>query len=211
MSKSSHRPYSVDKFLQTDDLYPLEYADEQFEEELECAHYFSKDPNNQLLELVLIDFKDAKFCEKLTKNMKLHKITGPTPIQAFAIPQLLENHKQNFRISASPGSGKTLVYVLPIIDYIIRQKLALKYSLRKDAHLPPSRKAGHPFAVVILPTPATTIQLKSVLNSLRGAVGNFSICTLLKNSEDDESTKKKKRELRYCDWNVGNGDQLLLL
>ncbi|KAI6201916.1 DEAD/DEAH box helicase [Aphelenchoides besseyi] len=193
MAHSSRHPYSIDKFVQKEDLFESKYTNEQFEEELKCAYFFSKDSNNQPLQFALSYFEDAKLCLTLAKSMKQHNIIRPTPIQTFAIPYLLEYHTQNFRISAAPGSGKTLVYALPMIDYIIRKKHKLRSSHS-------SLKPGQPFAVVICPTPSTAIQLKSVLSSLRGPVETLSICTLLANAEDDESTRKERQN---CDIVIG--------
>ncbi|KAI6188693.1 Helicase ATP-binding domain-containing protein [Aphelenchoides besseyi] len=202
MAHSSRHPYSIDKFVQKEDLFESKYTNEQFEEELKCAYFFSKDSNNQPLQFALSYFEDAKLCLTLAKSMKQHNIIRPTPIQTFAIPYLLEYHTQNFRISAAPGSGKTLVYALPMIDYIIRKKHKLRSSHS-------SLKPGQPFAVVICPTPSTAIQLKSVLSSLRGPVETLSICTLFGQRRGRRIDEKRTAELRYCHWNVGACDKTL--
>lgn len=78
-------------------------------------------------------------------------LKAPTAIQRSAIPELISGDSDAF-IQAETGSGKTLTYLLPIIDRI----------MRIDAT---SRQAGL-FAIVLAPTRELSRQIYTVLSTL---------------------------------------------
>jgi len=84
----------------------------------------------------------------LTTKLNLR---APTAIQRFAIPELISGSSDAF-IQAETGSGKTLTYLLPIVNRI----------MRIDAT---SRQAGL-FAIVLAPTRELAKQIYYVLQSL---------------------------------------------
>lgn len=85
----------------------------------------------------------------LTTKLSLR---APTAIQRSAIPELLATDSDAF-LQAETGSGKTLTYLLPIIDRIMRTSSA------------DSRAAGL-FAVILAPTRELSRQIFNVLTSL---------------------------------------------
>ena len=96
---------------------------------------------------------NIKFHRLLCESLVHHKFFDPTPIQASAIPVIL-NGGCDVVGAAETGSGKTLAFGLPIIDSILRQ---------------PSQQtpANHcPFALVLVPTRELAIQIATVLRSL---------------------------------------------
>jgi len=84
----------------------------------------------------------------LTTKLSLR---APTAIQRSAIPELISCDSDAF-IQAETGSGKTLTYLLPIVDRI----------MRIDAT---SRQAGL-FAIILAPTRELSRQIYSVLQTL---------------------------------------------
>ena len=74
-----------------------------------------------------------------------HDITSPVPVQAEAIPALLEG--RDVVIEAPTGSGKTLAFLLPLL-----------------ARLQPDR--GAPQGLVVAPTRELAIQIDSVLRKV---------------------------------------------
>jgi superfamily II DNA/RNA helicase len=65
-------------------------------------------------------FADFKFCEKLQDNLLRLKFITPTPIQDQAIPHVLKN--QDVVGLANTGTGKTGVFLLPLINKVFHDK-----------------------------------------------------------------------------------------
>jgi ATP-dependent RNA helicase DDX31/DBP7 len=78
-------------------------------------------------------------------------LKAPTAIQKAAVPELIKTDSDAF-IQAETGSGKTLTYLLPIVDRIMRM----------DAT---SRQAGL-FAIIMAPTRELSRQIYNVLETL---------------------------------------------
>jgi len=58
--------------------------------------------------------------KRLTGGIKASGITSPTPIQQLAIPKLLKG--SSAILSAQTGTGKTLAYLLPILELLHRDE-----------------------------------------------------------------------------------------
>lgn len=65
-------------------------------------------------------FEDFDFSEKILENLKKEGKTKPTAIQMEAFPKLMSG--ENTIIAAETGTGKTLAYLLPLVDQVYRQK-----------------------------------------------------------------------------------------
>src|SRR5579862_3372150 len=59
-------------------------------------------------------FSEQSFSALLKSNLAKHSFVHPTPIQAAAIPPALEG--RDVVATAQTGTGKTLAFVLPIIE-----------------------------------------------------------------------------------------------
>lgn len=81
----------------------------------------------------------------------------PTEIQALAIPQLLDRQKKHVLVAAETGSGKTLTYLLPVIDM-------LKMDEMKKGNV--KRRLDHPRAIVLVPTRELVSQVVKSCKSL---------------------------------------------
>ncbi|KAF8476959.1 P-loop containing nucleoside triphosphate hydrolase protein [Kalaharituber pfeilii] len=108
----------------------------------------------------------------LTTKMSLK---APTAIQKAAIPELLNSDSDAF-IQAQTGSGKTLTYLLPILDRI--RSLAPLQTIpapapqpstaqsSPDSKLPHLHRSSGLFAIILAPTRELARQIMSVLTTL---------------------------------------------
>src|SRR5438067_13875940 len=93
-------------------------------------------------------FADPRIPNSLRHLLAKNGITEPTPIQAEAIPVLLDG--RDVIGQARTGSGKTLAFMLPLVD-------------RTDPRIRGVQ------ALVLVPTRELAIQVASVLAPLAGA------------------------------------------
>lgn len=84
-------------------------------------------------------FKEMKFPKAILGGLEKKKIKKPTPIQVQGIPAVLSG--RDLIGIAFTGSGKTLVFVLPII----------MFSLEQEVRLPFVRNEG-PYGLIICPS-----------------------------------------------------------
>ena len=82
------------------------------------------------------------------KLAQLH-FTTPTPIQASAIPPALEGN--DILATAQTGTGKTLAFLIPVIEKIMAQE-----------------KHRHVSTLILVPTRELALQIHEVYESLRG-------------------------------------------
>jgi ATP-dependent RNA helicase RhlE len=59
-------------------------------------------------------FSDLKLCSALRNNLEKNRFVTPTPVQAQAIPPILEG--RDVVATAQTGTGKTLAFSIPLID-----------------------------------------------------------------------------------------------
>ncbi|GIX73190.1 probable ATP-dependent RNA helicase DDX41 [Caerostris extrusa] len=84
-------------------------------------------------------FKEMKFPKGIIQGLKKKGITKPTPIQMQGLPAVLSG--RDMIGIAFTGSGKTLVFVLPIIMFAMEQ----------EKHLPFLQEEG-PYGLIICPS-----------------------------------------------------------
>src|SRR5665647_1445521 len=96
------------------------------------------------------DFISLNIREELVKALQETGVIEPTPIQEKAIPILLEG--QDIIAQAQTGTGKTLAFVLPILEAIDLNKSAVQ-------------------ALIITPTRELAIQIAAEVKKLAPAVG----------------------------------------
>ncbi|XP_030768282.1 ATP-dependent RNA helicase abstrakt [Sitophilus oryzae] len=70
-------------------------------------------------------FKDMKLHEGILEGLKEKKINKPTPIQVQGIPTVLSG--RDMIGIAFTGSGKTLVFVLPLIMFCLEQEVKMPF------------------------------------------------------------------------------------
>jgi ATP-dependent RNA helicase RhlE len=95
----------------------------------------------------LTQFSDMSLSAGLQQKLAAAHFTTPTPVQEMAIPHALEG--KDVLATAQTGTGKTLAFLLPIME-----KLGAK-------HLPGVR------ALILVPTRELAIQVQAVYDKLR--------------------------------------------
>lgn len=80
-------------------------------------------------------------------------ITTPTPIQSHSLPLLFQNY--DVMASSATGSGKTLMFCIPILNKL----------LRTGSKRISSNRIGQPSALIISPTRELSVQTFEVLNT----------------------------------------------
>lgn len=106
-----------------------------------------------------IDFKDLNLNEVIINSLKSNlDIKKPTNIQCLTLNEF-KKRQSHLLINAETGGGKTLAYLLPIIETCIQMKSKLNESNLK-------RGSNQPFAIIIVPTRELVSQIETVLNKL---------------------------------------------
>lgn len=97
-------------------------------------------------------FKDLGIDDLICQHLKTKlSISQPTPIQSKVIPQFL-NSKKDILMQAQTGSGKSLAFLLPVMNQLLQRK-----------HL--GRDSGT-MGLILAPTRELASQLFGVLGSL---------------------------------------------
>ncbi|KAJ8317326.1 hypothetical protein KUTeg_005230 [Tegillarca granosa] len=96
-------------------------------------------------------FKEMKFPKSLISAMKKKGIHKPTPIQIQGLPAILKG--RDMIGIAFTGSGKTLVFTLPIIMFCLEQEKRL-----------PFIKGEGPYGLIICPSRELARQTHEILN-----------------------------------------------
>jgi superfamily II DNA/RNA helicase len=67
---------------------------------------------------VLSEFKELEIDNLLQANLKRMQFTNMTPIQKNVIPYIIQN--KDVMGMAQTGSGKTIAFLLPILDEMLK-------------------------------------------------------------------------------------------
>ncbi|XBW37617.1 hypothetical protein QEN19_003198 [Hanseniaspora menglaensis] len=117
---------------------------------------------------------------KLIRSLQTKlKITNPTKIQKLAIPKILNPDQKNVFIHSKTGSGKTLTYMLPIYQTILK-------------NINTGRKSGCT-AIIITPTRELSTQLQNIINNSLN-IGPAVQAVVLIGGEKKQSEKKRLRK-----------------
>ncbi len=98
---------------------------------------------------------------RLQSNLARNGFTEPTPIQALAIEPALAG--RDLIATAQTGTGKTLAFVLPMIELLLRER-----ANRTD---PTSIRARGPRAIVLSPTRELAIQIHEAFTKIAEGTG----------------------------------------
>ena len=154
---------------------------------------------------------DERLVRKLQRT--IGKTAIPTPIQAHAIPLLLNGH--DVMASSPTGSGKSLMFGLPLL-----QRLLLSHQSRcEDIPRRPIKNdgSGAPAALIISPTRELAAQTADVLKSFVAANENNSnneisdryaslnVCLATGGSD----IRNQRQQLSSCDVLVGTPGRIL--
>jgi ATP-dependent RNA helicase RhlE len=94
------------------------------------------------------NFSELQISNYTKERLALAKFVIPTPVQAAAIPQALEG--KDVLATAQTGTGKTLAFLIPVIEQLLRNK------------------ARGIEALVLVPTRELAMQVVEQYNALRG-------------------------------------------
>src|ERR1700722_1921721 len=94
------------------------------------------------------DFSELSISPSLKERLVAGRFSTPTPVQAAAIPQALEG--KDVLATAQTGTGKTLAFLIPVIEHLLQDKTA------------------GIAALVLVPTRELAMQVVDQYNVLRG-------------------------------------------
>ncbi|XP_063975914.1 probable ATP-dependent RNA helicase DDX28 [Diachasmimorpha longicaudata] len=124
-----------------------------------------QEEDNQLLYDRRQTFQDLGLGSEVEQAVRNLGFEEPTYIQKMSIPEVLAG--QNTIIQAETGTGKTLAYLLPMIDQILRWKPLL-----------PDRRPNSPLALILVPSRELVLQVGTELKKLTHNL-DVSIRTLI--------------------------------
>ena len=104
--------------------------------------------NSCALPLQHMQFTDLKIIEPILRSLNEEGYTNPTPIQAQAIPYVLEGH--DLLGCAQTGTGKTAAFSIPILQHLCSPESRGKKGLR---------------ALILTPTRELAIQIQESLQA----------------------------------------------
>jgi ATP-dependent RNA helicase RhlE len=104
------------------------------------------DPTTHLPFLKNVHFNDFNISDALKKRLNAAGYMTPTPVQAKAIPPALEG--SDILATASTGTGKTLSFLIPMIEHMDRNPIA-----------PVKGKRGPIRGLILLPTRELAMQV----------------------------------------------------
>lgn len=139
--------------------------------------------NNELFDdqetsaFVDLGIKSPKLVKALNNKLK---IETPTRIQSLGIPKIIRDDQKNIFIHSRTGSGKTLTYLLPIYETILRNTQNL------------GRKSGCT-GIIITPTRELAAQLEKIINTSLN-IGPSVQAVVLIGGEKKQSEKKRLRK-----------------
>jgi ATP-dependent RNA helicase RhlE len=99
-------------------------------------------------------FSELPLSRVLQTNLTNNAFVVPTPVQAQSIPQQLSGH--DLVITAQTGTGKTLAFVLPLLEKLLKN--------------PPAAGSG-PSALILSPTRELAIQISECFAKLAAGTG----------------------------------------
>jgi len=94
------------------------------------------------------NFSELQISNYTKERLSLANFSTPTPVQAAAIPQALEG--KDVLATAQTGTGKTLAFLIPVIEHLLQQKTV------------------GIAALVLVPTRELAMQVVDQYNALRG-------------------------------------------
>ena len=94
------------------------------------------------------NFSELQISNYIKERLAFAKFETPTPVQAAAIPQALEG--KDVLATAQTGTGKTLAFLIPVIERLLREK------------------TPGIAALVLVPTRELAMQVVEQYNALRG-------------------------------------------
>ncbi len=102
-------------------------------------------------------FSEISLSARLQSNLARNGFTEPTPIQALSIEPALAG--RDLIATAQTGTGKTLAFVLPMIELLLRERAEPNQSQ-------PQSRARGPRAIVLSPTRELALQIHEAFTKI---------------------------------------------
>ena len=111
---------------------------------------------------VAITFESLGIRPELCKNLRdLFKATEPNEVQVITIPKIMSGI--NVRCCFETGTGKTIAYVLPLIERLLRERSANPPAQESDSTEPQLKE---PRALIIVPSRELGYQTMETIHKL---------------------------------------------
>ncbi|KAG1696432.1 hypothetical protein DVH05_018563 [Phytophthora capsici] len=138
-------------------------------------------------------FQDLGVDVRVVNGLKEMKITTPTGIQQKSIPAILARH--DVLCAAQTGTGKTLAYLVPVVEQILRKEAA-KQKEQEAKGLSGSADVvlGRPSALILLPSRELALQVASVAKQLSHSA-KFASCTITSGERKSIQQRNTARRL----------------
>ena len=120
---------------------------EAYNDPLEAWGSFIPEHYEEIRKLTTISFADLKLAPEILKALTESGYTNPTPVQAQAIPLVLEG--SDLMAGAQTGTGKTAAFVLPMLQKLLPHA---------SSSTSPARHAVR--ALILVPTRELAIQVE---------------------------------------------------
>ncbi|CAH0493637.1 unnamed protein product [Peronospora farinosa] len=140
----------------------------------------------------LQSFQDFGLDARLVSGLKEMKITRATGIQQKCMPAILARH--NVLCAAQTGTGKTLAYLVPIIEQLLRKEAVKQkqHEIKQGPNTDIIR--GRPRVLVLLPSRELALQVASVAKQLSHSA-KFASCTVTSGERKSIQQKNTSRRL----------------
>ena len=132
-------------------------------------------------------FKDLPLSQKTINGLSETKYYKLTPIQRATLPHSLAG--RDILAASKTGSGKTLCFLIPLLECLYRERWSKEEGLG---------------ALVILPTRELAIQVFEVLNKI-GKFHNFSVGLVI----GGNNVEKEKEAINYMNILIGTPGRIL--
>ncbi|KAE9009647.1 hypothetical protein PF005_g11596 [Phytophthora fragariae] len=138
-------------------------------------------------------FHDLGVDARIVAGLKEMKITSPTGIQSKSIPAILARH--DVLCAAQTGTGKTLAYLVPVVEQLLRKEAAKqKEHEAKGLTGPAEVVLGRPSALILLPSRELALQVASVAKQLSHSA-KFASCTITSGERKSIQQRNTARRL----------------
>ncbi|MFP3121505.1 DEAD/DEAH box helicase [Ectobacillus funiculus] len=120
---------------------------------------------------ILTDFIQLGVGQHLQRALRSHGLVQPTPVQEWAIPFLLEG--RDVVAQAQTGTGKTLAFVLPMLERIKRDE-------------------SHVQALIVTPTRELAVQITSEVRKLTAHIEGVHVLAVYGGQDVEQQMKRLK-------------------
>jgi ATP-dependent RNA helicase RhlE len=110
-------------------------------------------------------FSELPISQYTKDRIAAARFAAPTPVQAAAIPQALQG--KDVLATAQTGTGKTLAFLIPIMEQLLQPGAGCTYSPRMTKDAPGMATSGIA-ALVLVPTRELAMQVAEQYDALRG-------------------------------------------